>query len=71
MTNEQIDKLTDIICTMMLDFQSRTPDNPITREDIRGYVVKVNEVEEPEKEELPDREPTYITFPVGHTASTW
>ncbi len=72
MDEATIEKVTDLICRMMVDFQSRTPDNPITREDIRGYVEEVyllEEEDDPFEEETCT--PTVITIPVGTHASTW
>jgi hypothetical protein len=76
MNEELIEKVTDLICKMLVDFQSRTPDNPITRDDIRSYVEEIYLLEEDADDDdgvegSTCSSPVIITIPVGACASTW
>lgn len=72
MDEANVEKVTDLICRMLVDFQSRTPDNSITRDDIRGYVEEIYLLEEDDDEvEGTCSSPFTITIPVGACASTW
>ena len=50
--DELVEKTTSLICTMMVDFQSRTPENPITRNDIKNYVEQMFSLEEEIEDEV-------------------
>lgn len=71
--DELVEKTTSLICTMMVDFQSRTPENPITREDIRSYVEQMFSLEE-EEESDPEEQGssgTVLIWENVQSASSW
>ena len=69
--DDVVEKITDLTCRMLADFQSRTPDNPVTRDDIRGYIGEAYCIEEDCEEVEEDARPSsYITIS-GASASTW